>query len=185
MIRISPLVFALVLSTTVPYAVHADPDTKDSVDQVQSDDTTQNDTSNEASLSDRRQVGFATNKSGLMEAEVTAKMVVPGKSILKTVAPPVGGLCDKPPDFPDRPALCDEDVVIRDQPQYTGETLGVGMVLPIGWKNFFAAIPLSYTWTDTSNTTAPSPHFRAHSEWVFTSNPRKPVKLPSMQEPLT
>jgi hypothetical protein len=265
MIRISPLVFALVLSSTMPHAVHADPDTKD---------TTQNDTSDEASLSDSRQVGFATNKSGLTEVEVTAKkvewehklpifaqkvidkgfdlplpygiaalyvdtyqelalsdlrisfgdpdqpqtpvpfvsfepsysdstawnlkldawlfpfmnvfligdhlsgdglipIVVPGESILKTVAPPIGGLCDKPAHFPGRPALCDEVVVIRDYPQYTGETIGVGVVLPIGWKNFFAAIPLSYTWTDTSNTTGTIVTFQGSLRMGFHFKPKR------------
>jgi hypothetical protein len=83
-------------------------------------------------------------------------IVVPGESILDVVVPPLGARCDDGPGtvLRPRPALCDEDVVLLDQPKYTGETFGVGIVLPIGWKNFFAAIPLSYTWTDTSNTTS-------------------------------
>lgn len=78
-------------------------------------------------------------------------IVVPGADALKTLAPDIGARCDDPPGHPLRPEACDKDFVLLDEPQYTGNTMGIGVVLPIGWKNLFAAIPLSYTLTNTSN----------------------------------
>jgi len=100
-------------------------------------------------------------------------IVVPGEDILKVLAPPIGARCDKPPGHLGRPALCDEDLVLIDHPKYTGETLGVGIILPMGWKNFFAAIPLSYTWSETSNTNGKVTAFQASLRMGFYFKPKR------------
>ena len=102
---------------------------------------------------------------------------VPGADILNVLAPPLGALCDGPVINPLRPALCDADVVILDQPDYTGKTLGVGIILPIGWKNFFAALPLSYTYTDTSNSTGTIKTFTGSLRLGFHFKPKHTGQL--------
>jgi hypothetical protein len=90
--------------------------------------------------------GTVASKGGVIP------IVVPGADALKVVAPSVGALCDsKPPGSPLRPEACDKDFVLLDEPNYTGNVMGIGVALPIGWKNFFAAVPMSYTLTNTTN----------------------------------
>ncbi len=104
-------------------------------------------------------------------------IVVPGEDILKVLAPPIGARCDDPPGHPLRPPLCDEDVVLLDEPRYTGETIGVGVVLPIGWRNFFAAIPMTYTWTDTSNSSGLIKTFQGSFRMGYHFTPKKTGQL--------
>jgi hypothetical protein len=100
-------------------------------------------------------------------------IVVPGEGALKALFPDIGARCDDPPGHPLRPAACDKDYVLIDEPAYTGKTVGVGVILPIGWKNFFAAIPLSYTISDTSNTSGKIKTFQGSLRLGFHFQPKK------------
>ena len=93
---------------------------------------------------------------GYVDGQGVVPIQVPVADALKVLAPNLGARCDDPPGAPLRPTACDEDFVLLDFPDFHGVTIGAGMLLSIGWRNYFVAVPLSYNFTDinTVDTTA-------------------------------
>jgi len=98
---------------------------------------------------------------GYMDGEGLIPIVIPGDEALKVLLPAVGARCDAPPGSFLRPDLCDEDLIIRDRPDYSGETVGGGIILPMGWRNYFVVVPVSYTYTKTSDSDTSVKAFQA------------------------
>ena len=63
-----------------------------------------------------------------------------------------GAICpDNPPIPALRPGFCDDSMSLDAQPDYYGTNYGMGIVLAGGWKGFYLAAPISYTYSDMSN----------------------------------
>ncbi len=88
---------------------------------------------------------------GKIDGSTTVPINIPGQETLDALLPTLGALCSRPADFPGRPALCDKDIVILDKTEYSGNSYRAGFILPIGWGNYFIAIPISYVYSDLSN----------------------------------
>jgi hypothetical protein len=91
--------------------------------------------------------------AGHINGEAFIPIEVPGEATLKAILPPLGALCDAPPATPGRPALCDQDIVILDNTSYDGVNVGGGLTFAAGFKDWFVAIPISYSESNLSNTT--------------------------------
>jgi hypothetical protein len=111
--------------------------------------------------------------SGRVDGEALIPIIVPGEGALKALLPTLGALCDKPAGFPGRPDGCDKVFVILDHSHYTGTNYGLGVTFAAGWKNFFAAIPISYVWSDLSNTSTRVTALNASGRVGYSIQPKR------------
>jgi hypothetical protein len=51
-------------------------------------------------------------------------------------------------DGPLAPAICSQTINAVVEPEYEGENISLGLNLALGWRQFFLALPLTYTWSD-------------------------------------
>ena len=82
---------------------------------------------------------------GKIEGSTTVPVNIPGQETLDALFPG-NSLCTKPPVL--QPGLCSQDLVLLDHTEYTGNSVGVGFILPFGWSHYFVAIPVSYVYSD-------------------------------------
>jgi hypothetical protein len=111
--------------------------------------------------------------SGRIDGEALIPIIIPGEETLKALLPSLGALCDKPAGFPGRPDGCDKDYVILDNSNYTGTNYGFGLTFAAGWKNFFATIPVSYVWSDLSNTSTRVTALNASGRVGYSIQPKR------------
>lgn len=51
-------------------------------------------------------------------------------------------------DGPVVPPICTQTISAVVEPEYEGENISLGFNLAMGWRQFFVALPLTYTWSD-------------------------------------
>jgi len=84
--------------------------------------------------------------AGYVDGDGDVPIGLPVEPLLDTLG--FGVLC---PDNILRPDFCDDVVLIDVQTDFSGYNVGVGTVLAMGWKSWYAAFPITYVWSEMSN----------------------------------
>ena len=85
--------------------------------------------------------------AGYVDGSGVVPVGLPVEPLLDTLGH--GRLC--PDSGPLRPDFCDDVILFDVYPDFTGYNVGIGTVLAMGWKGFYAAFPMTYVLSDTSN----------------------------------
>jgi len=81
---------------------------------------------------------------GQVDGKAPVDVVVDGNGFLEDLEVN----CDRPPPSPLCPLLQDNFFTLPIEASFKGNTYGIGATLAGGWKNWFVAIPLNWTYAD-------------------------------------